>query len=219
MTTPEPVTPLEDHRPPRSWKKSATLALLAVSALLGSVLIYDRINNPLSFFGTAYDAVTPAPALIGIGEDGQPLALSDLNGKTVAVFFGFLNCPNFCPTTLAALERVRQTLPADQRANFLPLLVSVDPKRDTVDKLKEYVKYFNPQAKGMIIPEPQLTEAAKAWGVGYQYVDATGLDYQVNHTTGTYLVDARGNRRLVWDYSQVTSDPARIAQDVLAVMK
>ena len=219
MTTPDLTEPTETTIAPRSWKKSATLALLVVSALLGSVLIYDRINNPMSFFGTVYDGKSPAPALVGTGEDGQPLALSDLKGKTVAVFFGFLNCPNFCPTTLAALERVRQTLPKEKQANFVPLLVSVDPKRDTVSKLNEYVKYFNPHAKGMIIPEPQLTEAAKAWGVGYQYVDAKGLDYQVNHTTGTYLVDADGNRRLVWDYSQVTTDTARVAQDVLAVME
>ena len=219
MTTPEMIEPTETTTAPRSWKKSATLALLAVSALLGSVLIYDRMTNPLSFFGTAYDRQSPAPALVGTGEDGQPLALSDLKGKTVAVFFGFLNCPNFCPTTLAALERVRQTLPKEQQADFVPLLVSVDPKRDTISKLNEYVKYFNPYARGMIIPEPQLTEAAKAWGVGYQYVDAKGLDYQVNHTTGTYLVDADGNRRLVWDYSQVTTDTARVAQDVLAVME
>ena len=215
-TTPIP----ESSRPHRTWKQSITLALFAVSALLAAVLVYDRFSNPLSLYGSAYPPDTVAPNLVGVGEDGRPLALSDLRGKTVAVFFGFLNCPNFCPTTLAALERVRQALPAQQRQNFVPLLVSVDPKRDTVSKLNEYVKYFNPQAKGMIIPEPQLSQAAKAWGVGYQYVDVKGLqDYQVNHTTGTYLVDREGKRRLVWDYTQVTSNPERLAQDVLAVMK
>lgn len=205
---------------PRSWQQSATLALLAVSALLGSVLIYDRVNNPFSFFGTAYDANTPAPTLAGTGEDGQPLALSDLKGKTVAVFFGFLNCPDFCPTTLAALERVRQALPKEKQADFVPLLVSVDPKRDTVAGINEYVKFFNPQAKGMRIPEPQLTETAKAWGVGYQYTKSEGpREYEVSHTTGTYLVDKAGGLRLVWDYTQVNSDTQRIVKDVLAVMQ
>ena len=205
---------------PRSWQQSATFALLAVAALLGGVLVYNKVRNPLTLYGTTYPTNTPAPALAGTGEDGKPLALSDLKGKTVAVFFGFLHCPDFCPTTLAALERVRQTLPKDKQADFVPLLVSVDPKRDTVAGINEYVKFFNPQAKGMRIPEPQLTETAKAWGAGYRYTESKGpREYEVSHTTGTYLVDKAGKLRLVWDYTQVSSDTQRVAQDVLAVMK
>lgn len=216
------TSPTRPPDPPakRSWLSSLALALFTVSALLGSVWIANKVSNPLNLYGTALPANKLAPPLSGTGDDAKPLALTDLSGQTVAVFFGFLNCPNICPTTLAALERVRQTLPADRQANFVPLLISVDPKRDTVSKLNEYVKYFNPQARGMIIPEPQLAEGAKAWGVGYQYVDVKGpLEYQVNHTTGVYLVHARGRLRLVWDYTQVTTNPERVAQDVVAVMK
>lgn len=222
--TPRSAVPLEapvgPPSPRRSWQQSLTLALLAVSALLGAVLVYDRVTNPLSLFGTAYPAGTAAPELSGTGQDGRPLSLGDLKGQTVAVFFGFLNCPNICPTTLAALERARAELPEDQRADFQTLLVSVDPKRDTTAKMKEYVTYFDPTGRGLLIPEPQLTKAAAAWGAGYTYSDVKGpTDYQVNHTTGVYLVDARGDLRLVWDYTQVTTDAARIAQDVRAVMK
>ncbi|ADY27545.1 electron transport protein SCO1/SenC (plasmid) [Deinococcus proteolyticus MRP] len=217
-TTP-PVPPEPAHQP-RSWIKSATLALFAVSAVLGGTLLYTKVRNPLSLYGTAYAAGTPAPTLAGTGEDGQPLALSDLKGKTVAVFFGFLHCPDFCPTTLAALERVRQALPKDKQADFVPLLVSVDPKRDTVASINEYVKFFNPQAKGMRIPEPQLSATAKAWGAGYQYSESKGpREYEVSHTTGTYLVDKAGKLRLVWDYTQVNTNTRRVAQDVLAVME
>jgi len=224
MTTPDlPSLPSGSAVAPsarRSWQQSLTLALLAVSALLAGVLVYHRVTNPLSLFGTAYPAGTPAPPLAGTGEDGQPLALSDFRGKTVAVFFGFLNCPNICPTTLAALERARAELPARQRADFKTLLVSVDPKRDTTAKMKTYVTYFDPTGRGVVIPEPQLTKIAAAWGAGYTYSDVKGpADYQVNHTTGVYLVDAQGHLRLVWDYTQVTTDAARIAQDLRAVMK
>ena len=195
------------------------LAASVVSAGLAALLLYDRWTNPLSLYGTAYPAGTPTPDLRGTGEDGQPLALSDLKGKTVAVFFGFLHCPNYCPTTLAALERVRQALPERQRAQFVTLLVSVDPKRDTPALMNEYVTYFNPSARGLIIPEEPLREAAAGWGVGYQYVPSAGGAYDVNHTTGTYLVDRAGHRRVVWDYSQVTTNPQRVAQDVQAVME
>lgn len=214
--TPDPV---DVAARPRSWKRSLTLALLALCGLLGGVLIYNTLRNPANFFGTAYPPQLAAPPLSGIGQDGQPLALSDLRGQTVAVFFGFLNCPNICPTTLAALERVKQALPARQREQFATLLVSVDPKRDTVAKLREYVRYFSPSARGLVIPEPQLIQAAADWGVGYQYTEVKGpLDYQVNHTTGIYLVDQFGMRRVVWDYTQL-NELDRMVSDVRKVMQ
>ncbi|MDG9546657.1 SCO family protein, partial [Streptococcus pneumoniae] len=88
----------------------------------------------------------------------------------------------------------------------------MDPKRDTPALMKKYVKYFNASARGLIIPDAQLREAAAGWGVGYEYVDEKDGEYQVNHTTGTYLVDRDGNRRVVWDYLQLTTNPQRVAQ-------
>ncbi|GGM58365.1 hypothetical protein GCM10008956_37480 [Deinococcus arenae] len=209
-----------DHSPPRRpWTRSLALAATLVSAGLAGLLLYDRFTNPLALYGSVYPPGTPTPDLRGTGEDGRPLALSDLRGKTVAVFFGFLHCPNYCPTTLAALERVRQALPERDRAQFVTLLVSVDPKRDTPALMNEYVSYFSAGARGLILPEAALRAAAAGWGVGYQYVDVEGGEYQVNHTTGTYLVDRTGARRVVWDYSQVTTNPQRVAQDVQAVME
>lgn len=220
VTAGGPAPAPAEHGPPRRpWTRSVALAATVVSAGLAGLLLYDRFTNPLALYGSVYPAGTPTPDLRGTGEHGQPLALSDLKGKTVAVFFGFLHCPNYCPTTLAALERVRQALPERQRAQFVTLLVSVDPKRDTPALMNAYVSYFSTSARGLIMPQAQLREAAAGWGVGYQYVDVKGGDYQVNHTTGTYLVDRDGHRRVVWDYSQVTTNPQRVAQDVLAVMK
>ncbi|GGO32985.1 SCO family protein [Deinococcus humi] len=212
----EPVGP---SAPSRSWKQSLTLAVLVLCGLLGGVLAYSKLRNPANFFGTSYPPQLAAPPLSGIGEDGQALALSDFRGQTVAVFFGFLNCPNICPTTLAALERVRQALPVRQREQFATLLVSVDPKRDTVAKVREYVRFFSPSAHGMVIPQPQLTQAAASWGVGYQYTEVKGpLDYQVNHTTGIYLVDQFGMRRVVWDYTQL-NELDRMVSDIRKVMR
>ncbi|GGL14523.1 SCO family protein [Deinococcus radiotolerans] len=211
--------PPAEHGPPRRpWTHSVAWAATVVSAGLAGLLLYDQFTNPLSLFGSVYPAGTPTPDLCGTGENGQPLALTDLKGKTVAVFFGFLHCPNYCPTTLAALERVRQALPERDRAQFVTLLVSVDPKRDTPALMNEYVTYFSARARGLIIPEERLRGAAAGWGVGYQYVDTPGGAYQVNHTTGTYLVDREGRRRVVWDYYQLTTNPQRVAQDVQAVM-
>lgn len=213
------VDPLTPSPAPRVWYRSLILALTVLAVLMGSLLLYTRFQNPHNFLGTAYPANTPAPALTGTGEDGQPLALSDLKGRTVAVFFGFLHCPNICPTTLASLERVRQTLPVAQREQFVSLLVSVDPNRDTPQKMREYVTYFSSNARGLVIPSQNLAAAAAAWGVGYQYAPVTASgDYDVGHTTGVYLIDPQGHRRVVWDYSQLNLTD-RIGQDVRAVLK
>ncbi|GGB80991.1 MULTISPECIES: SCO family protein [Deinococcus] len=203
----------------RPWLRSLTLALLAVAALLSLTLLYSRLRNPQGLLGTAYPPGTVAPPLAGTGDDGRPLALADFKGKTVAVFFGFLNCPNICPTTLAALERVRQTLPERRRKDFVSLLVTVDPGRDTPAELRSYVRYFSPDARGLVIPKVPLRQAAAAWGVGFEYSNITAPDrYEVNHTTGVYLVDREGNRRVVWDYTQLNLTD-RIATDVRTVMQ
>ncbi|WP_412026446.1 SCO family protein [Deinococcus yunweiensis] len=203
----------------RPWPWSLLFALLAVGGLPAATLVYARVNNPQDFYGTAYPAGRVAPPLVGTGEDGRPLALGALKGRAVVVFFGFLQCPNICPTTLASLERVRQALPPGQRDRVQTLLVSVDPTRDTVPKLREYVRFFSPSARGLIIPEPQLRKTAAAWGVGYEYTDITGPQtYQVSHTTGVYLIDPQGEQRVVWDISQLTNT-ARIVGDVQTVLR
>lgn len=201
-----------------AWQ-SMLWALLAVTLLLGGVWAYARMKSPFPFYGTVFNVEEAAPALVGTGEDGRPFALSDLRGQAVAVFFGFLHCPNICPTTLASLERVRQALPEKDQANFRTVLVTLDPARDTVGKLREYVTYFSPSAKGVFIPEPGLAAAAAAWGVGYQKADIENeLTYQINHTTGVYLIDREGRRRVVWDYTQLTRVD-RVAADIREVMQ
>jgi protein SCO1/2 len=179
------------------WR-SILWSVVAVTLLLGGAWGYTRWKSPVAFYGTAYDPNTPAPALTGTGEDGRPFDLNTLRGQTVAVFFG--------------------ALPADQRERFRSVLVTLDPARDDVKRLREYVRFFSPSAQGVFVPEPALYSVAAAWGVGFQKSDVkSATDYQINHTTGVYLIDAAGQRRVVWDYTQLT-DVERVARDVQAVM-
>ena len=90
-------------------------------------------------------------------------------------------------------------LPDDQKARFRILLVSVDPARDTPGRLNEYASYFGKEGVGVHVPEPQLANVAQAYGVGYQKADIQGADYQINHTTATYLVDSAGYPRAAGD--------------------
>ncbi len=211
--------PLPASPVPRPLWRSVLWSVVAITLLLGGAWGYTRWKSPIPFYGTSYEPNTPAPALIGTDEAGRPFDLATWRGTTVAVFFGFLQCPNVCPTTLAALERVRQALPEAQRDRFRSVLVTLDPARDDVKRLREYVRFFSPSAKGVFVPEPALYDVAAAWGVGFQKTDVkSATDYQLNHTTGVYLIDAAGQRRVVWDYTQLT-DVERVTRDVWAVMQ
>ncbi|CAM3841703.1 SCO family protein [Deinococcus frigens] len=204
--------------PARPWYVSALLALLAVALLLGAAWVFARVKSPYPFYGTAYNAGTAAAGFKGTDQDGRPYAFVPGDGNRVtALFFGFTHCPNICPLTLAYLDRVKAALPEGERDRFQTVLVSVDPARDTPERLKQYVEYFG-KAEGIRIPEPALSEVAREYGVGYQRVEVGGADYQMNHTTATYLIDGAGKLRLLWDYTQLPQVD-RVVADVRQVLE
>ena len=109
-------------------------------------------------------------------------------------------------------------LPAAERRDFQVVLVSVDPQRDTPKQLKSYLSFFG-TATGVNIPEPELKKVALSYGAGYNKADVKGPDeYQINHTTATYLIDREGKIRLIWDYTQLPQ-LERLQADVQAVMR
>lgn len=210
----------EIQTPPvqRPWYVSALLALTAVALLLGAAWGFARLRSPFPFYGTAYNANTVAAGFSGTDQDGRPYTfVPGQDGRVTALFFGFTHCPNICPLTLAYLDKVKAALPAGERDRFQTVLVSVDPARDTPERLKAYVEYFG-KAEGIRIPEPALARVASDYGVGYQRVEVRGADYQMNHTTATYLIDASGKLRVLWDYTQLPQVD-RVVADVQQVLE
>jgi len=160
-------------------------------------------------------------AVTGLTDRGQgaaPYTFTPGGGTTTALFFGFTHCPDICPLSLAYLERVRQAMTPDEQRRFRVLFVSLDPDRDTPQKIGEYVRYFG-QAQGVQVREPALAALARAYAVSYVKAPLPGRagDYQINHTSATFLIDAQGRRRLLWDYTQL-NDTARVLKDVREVM-
>lgn len=220
MTGQEPtVTPAQPPAtaPVRPWYVSALLALCAVALLLASAWLFTRSKSVYPFFGTAYDSPPAAAPLSGTDDLGQPYTYQPDGKTTTAIFFGFTHCANICPLTLKYLNVARDRLPQQKRDNFKVLFVSVDPPRDTPNLLHDYITFFG-DGKGLRIPEPQLSEVAAQYGVGYQKVDVKGLDYQINHTTATYLVDSSGKLRVLWDYTQLPQVD-RVKADIEYVME
>lgn len=204
----------------RSARLAAGLAraLVAVAALLGAVWLYARVQSPVAYYGTVYPNRPEAARFAGLGTDGRPASFEP-RGRVTALFFGFLNCPNVCPLTLAYLEKARASLPSALRDDFQIAFVTLDPDRDTPDKIGTYVRYFGREIEGYFVEEPRLAAVARSYGVEYAKVAARGASgYQVNHTPGTYLIDREGRLRLVWDYTQLPQ-VERVTRDLTLVLR
>lgn len=137
---------------------------------------------------------------------GEAVVWGALKGGPRAVFFGFTHCPEICPTTLndlsGAIDRVGPAAAA-LRVDF----VSVDPARDTVELLGDYVGHFGPQFRGYTGREEEIARLSRAYRAAYRRVPIEGGDYTMDHTTSVYLVDAQGEVRDIVAYQ---SPPERV---------
>ncbi len=132
--------------------------------------------------------------------NGAPFALSQLQGKVVLVFFGYVQCPDVCPTTMAELAEVKRSLGADG-ARVAGIFVSVDPERDTPEVLKAYVANFSPDFVGLRGSPEQTRDAAREFKVFYAKVPGkTEASYTIDHTAGSYVFDTQGRIRLFTRY-------------------
>ncbi|NND00379.1 MAG: SCO family protein [Gammaproteobacteria bacterium] len=138
------------------------------------------------------------------GHSGQLITQDNFRSKWSFVFFGYTSCPDVCPATLQVLNAVHQ-LASEQRAapsdNMQVMFISVDPGRDTLEKLGQYVTHFNTRFIGATADKKHIDRVASLFGAAYlPDVENRGGYYMVNHTSAIFLVDPRG--RLVATFSQ-----------------
>ena len=135
---------------------------------------------------------------------GKERTLEDYRGSYLMVFFGFTQCPDVCPTTLAKAAEVRKALGPDGK-KVRVVFISVDPDRDTEELLRNYLKAFDPEFVGLRGTQEQTRLAAKALNVFFEKVP-TGSSYTINHTAITYIFDAQGRLRLGMRHEQAVDD-------------
>jgi protein SCO1/2 len=143
--------------------------------------------------------------------DGKPRSLADFRGKVTLVFFGYTQCPDVCPTTMAELAEVKRSLGADG-SQVQGVFISVDPERDTPELLKNYVSQFDPSFVALRGTPQQTLATAKEFKVFY--AKSAGKDaasYAVDHTAGSFLFDKQGRVRLFVRYG---SGAKALAEDV-----
>lgn len=128
-----------------------------------------------------------------ISADG-PVRLSDYKGKVVLIYFGYTFCPDVCPTSLQTMAAAIKKYPKEKQKEIVGLFVSVDPKRDTPEKLKEYVSFFHPDFVGTTGSKEQIFEIQKKYDVNYkiQKNEENPDQYGVDHTSYVFLVDRQG---------------------------
>ena len=163
-----------------------------------------------------FDPPREAPAFSLQGSHGAPVRLSEYRGKVVALGFGYTSCPDVCPTTLAELAKARRKLGAAAK-DFQVLYVTVDPERDNVELLRQYLAAFDPTFVGATGAPGTLAQVRKAYGIqsGRKDAPAKAPTYLVHHSSYVYLIDGSGKLRALMPYGVSADD---IAHDVKALL-
>ncbi len=171
---------------------------------------------------------TPAPVEVpplqdfgGIGGDfalvdqhGASFELQSLRGQAAMLFFGYTYCPDICPVTLSKMGRVYQLLDAPQQ-ELTTLFVTVDPKRDTQEKLEEYLDYFAIDAIGLRGDKEEIDQVVRQYGAHYSLGEEQA-NYLVDHSTYTYLIDQQGKVRFLFRQSDGPELMAAVTEQLFA---
>ena len=144
-------------------------------------------------------------------QDGRIFNLKDRRGQVVLLFFGYTTCPDICPTTLSKIARVYALL-GPLRQKLLTVFVTIDPKRDTPQKLKEYLQYFNINALGLTGTKQEIDTVVDAYKATYEKVvtNSSALGYLFDHTDYVYLIDAQGKTEHLFHPEDNARDMAQI---------
>lgn len=179
--------------------RRAALAALSAGLLLAAC---DRLpgGDKAAFKSVDITGAEYARELSLHDADGKPRTLGDFRGKVTLVFFGYTQCPDVCPTTLAELATIKRELGADG-SKIQGVFVSVDPQRDTPQVLKAYVSNFDPDFVALTGTPDEIKRAAQNFKVFYAQVPGrTEGSYTIDHTAGTYVFDTQGRVRLFVRY-------------------
>ena len=184
----------------RSTRRRRMLLGCAIGGVAGLVACDGQLPwSGTSFRGVDITGATYARQLQLPDVDGRLRTLADFKGHVVLVFFGYVQCPDVCPTILLELSEVRRSLGADGE-RVTGIFVTVDPERDTPELLKAYLGNFGPGIVGLRGTPEQAREAAREFNVFYNKVPGKNGGYTMDHTAGSYLFDAKGRVRVFTRY-------------------
>jgi protein SCO1/2 len=176
---------------------------LGIGLILGFLMVFIGTQffiQPYTYQGSLIDPPVSAPDFTLFVSDGTDFTLNDFRGRIVLLYFGYTFCPDVCPTTLYDITRVKDAL-GDQASDIIVAMITVDPKRDSLDILGEYVTTFDPAFYGLSGDTGSLKSVWADYGVYRGEVPVEGsAGYLVDHTARVYTIDQDGNLRMTFPF-------------------
>ncbi|RFO97871.1 SCO family protein [Rhodoferax lacus] len=191
------------------------LAACALAAAAPAFLVACSEAKP-SFTSVDVTGADYAKAFELSDHNGKVRHLTDFAGKVVVMFFGYTQCPDVCPTTMADMAGIKKSLGADGE-RLQVLFVTVDPERDTPELLKAYMVNFDPSFLALVPTAQQLPEVTRDFKIYYKKVEGeTPTSYSMDHSAGSYIFDAKGQLRLFTRYG---SPKEALTKDIQTLLK
>ncbi|MBF0421914.1 MAG: SCO family protein [Magnetococcales bacterium] len=189
----------------RFWR----ISLLPLLLITFIATLHAETPNPLSLTG----------GFSLMDDQGKSKHLEDYRGSFLLVFFGYTYCPDICPTNLGIMAQALNKLPPTVSQRLIPLFISVDPERDTIKQLREYIQTFHPRLTGLTGTSAQLRQAANSFGVYFARVETNPPNpkhYLIDHSAGTYFIDDQGRLLEIFEHQM---PPETMAQRILQRMQ
>lgn len=186
------------------------ISILAIAAIVGASWWFFLRSDPYEFrYGILPSQ--PAPELMNaVDQHGKPFSFDDYRGKVLFVYFGYTHCPDACPATLDEFMEVKENL-GDDADDVAFVMVTVDPTRDSPERMIEYLDFWDPEFYGVSMSQEDTEKLAREWEVTFSYEDKNSVGgYLVNHSVSSFLIDKDGNKRLSYPLG---SDAETMADD------
>jgi len=179
------------------------------------LLLVVSCQRPHEFAGAELSAPHPAPDIELESADG-PVSLLDFKGKYTFVYFGYTFCPDICPTTLATLKSVKEEL-GENAQEMEVVMITVDPERDTAERLADYVGYFDSSFIGLTGEQEAIDKIGEPFGLFYEkHEGSAATGYLIDHTARTYLLDRDSNTIVAYPHG---TSAAAITKDIEYLIK
>ena len=208
--------------------KSKALVLTGLLALAAGVVVWLQLQQPAATPTVSHIETRSATLLPQLrrlqpfslrDQHGRPFTNQTLQGRWTFLSFGYTHCPDICPTTLAMLTSMgRQIDASGNSADYQIAFVSVDPERDTQQRLAEYIDFFNPEFLGVTGDDSELQRLTRPLGILYVKVmtENSAMGYVMDHSASIVLVDPQGRYHALFSSPH---DPDDMAQDFMTITK
>jgi protein SCO1/2 len=196
----------------KNFKITRTQLIIAAVVTVALIALGNFVwrYRPYRFHGKVVTSAEYAPNFtLTSSRTGEPVSLTDFEGKVVLLYFGYTTCPDVCPATLNDVATALNML-GGKAKNVQFLWITVDPERDSPEKMEDYVKHFHPDFLGLTPRSPEETLAiATQYGIYYKKRDyGSKAGYLMDHTATITLIDQKGYLRVLYPFGTKPEDLA-----------